>query len=371
MFFKEIKKLFILGILLLMLFGLFEFVCLFFVPITEGNHLPDSIIGKRLIPNQNKNIGTILEPIYLKTNSLGYHDIEHSKEKNNDTFRIAFLGDSFLEAVDFEIEEIVFKQVEFMLNEKNLFEDIETLSFGVSGQSNAQELIQLKQEVLDYNPDLVILIFQNTDVVDNSLELSCYKYRPYYFLNENNELELKPINKKDYITDKIRRYFFTYSRGLTFLYKSKVQISKYYSSQSRYDNQTKIPFYLNTNVSNKLKGAWDVTEKLLEEMKIISQSNNASFIMFSTTSDFVIKSKNKTLMNDKNVYDLYFLEKQLKNISVRQNISFYPLIYDFEEKYNKTGVELNKYKNDHWNKEGNRFAAQIISNKIIEGGYLQ
>jgi len=48
---------------------------------------------------------------YVKINSLGYRDVEHTKEKPPGVFRIAVLGDSFTEARQVDIAATFWKRL--------------------------------------------------------------------------------------------------------------------------------------------------------------------------------------------------------------------------------------------------------------------
>ncbi len=58
------------------------------------------------------------------------------------------------------------------------------LNFGVSGFGTAQELLLLRDRVLAYHPDLVVLAFlTGNDIVDNSRALTSDPRRPYFVMN--------------------------------------------------------------------------------------------------------------------------------------------------------------------------------------------
>jgi hypothetical protein len=61
------------------------------------------------------------------------------------------------------------------------------MNFGVAGYSTSQEYVVLKNNVMKYNPDLVILLFSSNDVRFNSMDLSEDNFRPYFSL-EDGEL---------------------------------------------------------------------------------------------------------------------------------------------------------------------------------------
>ena len=115
---------------------------------------------------------------YIKINSQGFRDREHTIEKPGDTIRIAVLGDSFAEAFQVPIEKTFWTVLQQQLHESAASSDanaaglrrkIEVLNFGVSGFSTARELILLRQRVWQYSPDIVLLLVTTrNDVRDNS-----------------------------------------------------------------------------------------------------------------------------------------------------------------------------------------------------------
>src|SRR6266576_5791279 len=86
---------------------------------------------------------------YVRVNSDGLRDREHTKIKPANTVRIALLGDSFSEAMHLPMEQTYWWLLEKKLRECNAFpgKDVEIINFGVSGYGTAQELLTLRQKV--------------------------------------------------------------------------------------------------------------------------------------------------------------------------------------------------------------------------------
>src|SRR3989441_7863444 len=80
---------------------------------------------------------------FVRINSDGLRDREHSKAKSGGTFRIAVLGDSYPEALPVGMEDAFWAVMERKLNECGAFDGkkIEVINFGVSGYGTAQEFI--------------------------------------------------------------------------------------------------------------------------------------------------------------------------------------------------------------------------------------
>src|ERR1700704_4481560 len=82
---------------------------------------------------------------YVRINSDGLRDQEHSLTKPPGTIRIAVLGDSYPEALSVGMDEAFWWVMGRKLQECNAFpgKKIEVLNFGVSGYGTAQELLTL------------------------------------------------------------------------------------------------------------------------------------------------------------------------------------------------------------------------------------
>ncbi|MFH1679345.1 MAG: SGNH/GDSL hydrolase family protein, partial [Candidatus Eisenbacteria bacterium] len=81
--------------------------------------------------------------VSIAYNSAGLRDVEHPPEKPEGTLRIAFVGDSFLEAAQVELDETLPRRAGSLLSERAVGLDYETINFGVAGYGTAQYLIVL------------------------------------------------------------------------------------------------------------------------------------------------------------------------------------------------------------------------------------
>src|SRR2546423_1219866 len=132
---------------------------------------------------------------YIKINSAGLRDREHSKVKPPGTLRIAVLGDSFAEALQVPMEDAFWAVAERKLQGCAAMggRRVEVINFGVSGFSTARELITLRRRVWQYSPDVVVLLVTiSNDVRDNSRRLSReYGGQPLpYFVYKDGALVL-------------------------------------------------------------------------------------------------------------------------------------------------------------------------------------
>ena len=97
---------------------------------------------------------------FVAINGDGFRDVEHTVDKPPGTYRIAVVGDSYVEAFQVEQNESF---TNFVRDEVTKCggaggKQVEMLSFGVSGYSTAQELITIREKVWKYSPDIVVLL---------------------------------------------------------------------------------------------------------------------------------------------------------------------------------------------------------------------
>jgi len=91
----------------------------------------------------------------LATNSLGLRDDEYSVAKATGKKRIVVIGDSFTLGWGVEFDQTVCKRLEYMLGR----DEYEVINMGVGNYNSIMEVELFKQKGLQFNPDLVILMF--------------------------------------------------------------------------------------------------------------------------------------------------------------------------------------------------------------------
>ena len=98
---------------------------------------------------------------FPETNSHGQRDKERTYSKAPETRRIILLGDSVVAGYGlWNLDNTISRQMELLLTEKA---HIEVLNFGVEGYQTLAESELLKTKGVKYVPDLVILVFEDSD----------------------------------------------------------------------------------------------------------------------------------------------------------------------------------------------------------------
>ena len=90
--------------------------------------------------------------------SQGLRDREYPLKKPENTYRIAFIGDSIVYGYGIPVEQTVSKQLEAMLNKNPKMKmKFEVINFGVPGWGTTQEVAWYQEKVKPFAPDLVIV----------------------------------------------------------------------------------------------------------------------------------------------------------------------------------------------------------------------
>jgi hypothetical protein len=119
----------------------------------------------------------------FKINSQGFRDIRDFKyEKPKEVLRVLVLGDSFTIGYEVRQNQTYSAVLEAYLKRKGI--QAEVINAGMSGNSNAEELIFYEQEGVRYQPDIIILGFYHNDLEDN-LRSNLYSLKEGQLLVKN------------------------------------------------------------------------------------------------------------------------------------------------------------------------------------------
>lgn len=127
----------------------------------------DELTHHSLRPNQTDIARTFEWEEEIKINSLGFRDYEYTAKKPDNTFRILMVGDSFTEGQGVKLDETFSKVLERSLKDKIGNKKVEVINTGVLSYSPLLEYLFLKYRGVDLNPDLVIINFDQGDIIDD------------------------------------------------------------------------------------------------------------------------------------------------------------------------------------------------------------
>ena len=167
--------------------ALLEVALRLFYPMSDFLWQWDTRIGMKLIPGkQGRSIKPGVFDVAVSVNAEGFRDRDHAREKPPGTYRVALLGDSFVEAIQVPFEDSITAVLQRRLERHGV--KVETINFGVSGSGTARQYLALREYGLRYQPDLVLLFLVGNDISDNSRRLKGAPYYPYPLLTQDGKL---------------------------------------------------------------------------------------------------------------------------------------------------------------------------------------
>lgn len=139
-------------------------------------------------------VGIVYDNKVPGLNSMGFYDIERSKEKPDGVFRVLLLGDSFVD------NQPVARYLQDELISQSGKRDIEVIPMGISDTGTVNQLVWYQEFGRQFKPDVVIVLFVPNDFANNSnvLEGVRLRFAPYapgcpFFLKENGQIKPIPL----------------------------------------------------------------------------------------------------------------------------------------------------------------------------------
>ena len=352
---------------------------------------------------------------YVRINSDGLRDREHSITKPSNVIRIAVLGDSYAEAFSVAAEETFWSVLERKLQECNAFEgkQVEVLNFGVSGYGTGQELITLREQVWKYSPDVVMLaVTTNNDVIDNSRVLKKTDKIPYFVYNDNRlTLDNSFRDSRAFLGGQSRinrfgRWLREHSRVVQAAVEGHRGFKIWLASLRAKPTQPPPDAGNNAGSVDKTKqsgdllllaeelgtehlvylepvnavwnDAWRVTEGLIVSMRDEVKSHGVEFVVVTLSNGPQVHPDPKLREGFKKslgIKDLFYPDNRIKDFCLRQQIPVITLAPELQQFAEHNHAYLHGFGsnlgNGHWNVLGNRLAGELIAKKFCEGGLLK
>jgi len=348
---------------------------------------------------------------YVRINSDGLRDREHSVTKPADTFRIAVLGDSYPEALSVSEDETFWSVMQGRLQECGAFagKRVEVLNFGVSGYGTAQELLTLREQVWKYSPDLVMLtITTNNDITDNVRALKKTDQIPY-FVYRDNQLTLDDSFKtvpsfvrRGAALNRFGRWLRDSSRvvqaAVAGHHAFKIQLASWQHSVKRPSTQSDQARPADNNQTTQQadqlsrseelgtdnlvylepgnavwNDAWHVTEGLIAVMRDEAKRRGAGFVVVTLSNGPQVLPQAKLREEFERrfgINDIFYPDKRIASFCAREGIPAITLAPEMQKTAEESGVFLHGFGadigNGHWNSAGHRAAGELIAKKLCQ-----
>jgi hypothetical protein len=315
---------------------------------------------------------------WIEINSDGLRGPEVALEHPASTFRIALLGDSFIEAFEVPFEQTVGEVLERRLSALR-GAPVEVLNFGVGGYGTTQELLTLQHEVWKYSPDLILLaVTTGNDISDNYRSLNRSDYRPYYVFRgadlvlDNSFLRSNEYRNRAVWTRRLRGVV-QHSRVAQLVNRVRHQGRKRDRLQENAGETPQDEVGLRDEVqlpptTPDWQEAWRVTEGVLHLMRDECRRKHTPFALVTLTRGKVVnpvREKREKYLRELGAKDLYYPDRRLAEFGKREGIPVLNLAPAMAEQAEARHVFFHAAQDSlgigHWNQEGHRVAGELMA----------
>jgi len=324
---------------------------------------PDPIIGHRYSPGRIYWIRKENpKPITGRINKYGFRDKDWPLKKPEGLYRIAVIGDSYVEAFQVESDKTFLALTEKALNNRHNLK-VELMNFGVSGVTQTEELMILQDDVLRFNPDMVILFFCPGNDIDDISPKTASRPRPFFYINQHGELSLDTSFSQT-LSYKIKSFINPIKQhsALISLLAERYNVYQQSNRKITWEDKKTImgaltlatakpsPLFLENYRLNKL---------LIKRMAEICKDKGIRFLL---VVEDINPKIHKTLKSIDPTYNPDFFEDDMRAFADSIGIEFLGLERAFREVYEKEGKSLHW---GHWNYEGHELVAELLTKKLI------
>ena len=323
-----------------------------------------------MVADENK------QGVYVRINSDGLRDREHSIAKKPGALRIAVLGDSFAEAIEVPLEKPFWAVLERQLANCPIpgVQELEVVNFGVGGYGAAQELLTVRHKIWKYSPDVVLLaFFTGNDVRDNSRALNRLPQSPY-FVYHGGHLVLDDSFRNLIQDSRLRDLATTlssHSRLIQVVYglyqrRKRNAEARQAGMEPGIDDNVYLP-----PRDSVWKEAWHVTEGLIHQLNQEVRDQGAQFWIATLSNGIQVNPdirKREAFRMRLGAETLFYPDLRVKELAEREHIPVITLAIPFAEYAEKHKIILHGFQGTlgggHWNEDGHRLAGEMIADRM-------
>jgi lysophospholipase L1-like esterase len=321
------------------------------VPSGSATFVSDENIGVRMRANIPLDHGD-------RTNALGFNDVDHSTDVSKGTSHLAIVGDSFVFGV--VKRDLNFAQVlQRKFDEGN--RDIRVMNMGIPGIGPKNYLMLLKNDAKKHMADTVyVMFFVGNDLVESHPD----------FKTKIAFGSIRQVLEKPYTIGMDKEYFSSYR-----MFRAGLRmIRERYLDPQREDGATfsragylaiekQRAIVFKTDMSQYTRRSYDHAVALLHELAETAAAQSMDLKVILAPDEIQVDEQLRAdVFNNSNLYpseyDFTQPQKILSEQLDKKGIAYIDLLPAFVDA-GKTRKLYKKY-DSHWNKEGNKLAAELI-----------
>lgn len=400
---KEIAgKLALLGFSLLFVLVVAEIAIRIVVgPPPSGVHIHqllceyDPVLGWSKIPNASERYITEEYDITETINSKGLRGPEYSYDKEEGTFRVLAVGDSFTEGYTVEFQELFSEVLGRRLSEARPERQFEVINGGTGGYSTDQELVFYRSEGRKYQPDLVVLMFVDNDVWYNAQPEYPRAPKPLLELRDEGLVVVNqpvpeppspaPAPGEDQPESLAQRAKSAVSESSALYRLVRQRIKDNYTlhtaairlglAEAPDDDGGPIAVpdpwtVFEKDASPAVERAWDMTEHILLALREEASAEDTQVLVAKIPSSFALREDqwNATVRKygvEREDWSPSLVTERVADICRRGGIPYLDLTPDFRDAIEAGRAPLFFPIDGHWTPEGHRLAGESLADYVI------
>jgi hypothetical protein len=315
-------------------------------PVDSGLYRNDPDVGFRMRPN--------IEVRGESTNSFGFKDVEHVREKRSHVHRAAFIGDSFVFGVVPRRGNFVFRFGELARKEGRA---VEVLNMGIPAAGPENYLALIERDASDMSVDTVCVVF----FVGNDIVQSHPDFTTKVWLGATRET-LRNAFAVGFSPEYF--YLFRAGRSLGRLVADRMhgEPGKAFSEKTYLSIERQRAEIFKRNQSSFLKECYLGAEDLLLKMAEQTRRRGVGFFVVLAPDEIQVNGRlrEKVLGHyglNPEEYDFEQAQRILVDSLRKRNVPVLDLLGPFVANSDKV---LYEERDTHWNLDGNELAAERI-----------
>lgn len=326
---------------------------------------PDRAIGWRFTPGREYwFFGENDHAITGRINALGWRDRERKAAKPPGTFRIAVLGDSYVEAFQVEQDSTFVARAEraFQRVHPPAFDHVEVMNFGRSGMSPAEESIVLERDIMPCSPNAILLLFTPlNDIDDVNPATTSDPCRPFFHVNGNAlVLDTSFAKRRDFRMREAISPIKQHS-ALVSLVSERYNAWRLARAQQRTQagnaRLTRAQRICTENPDSVDIANYELCKKLIEKMAFSCRERGILFELGAVPLVYEQSAVERVQQSDPSFYPGFF-DDDLAALAEAGGFVYVPMTAEFA----KRSLMGAKLKWEHWNYQGHEAAFEILLN---------
>lgn len=358
-------------------------------------YYPDRDVGYALRPNA---AGWSIDEreVFIRVNSQGLRDREHSLARPEGVIRIAVLGDSYAEARQVDEQFAFWSVLERDMNQslEKLGMRVEVINFGVAGYGLPQEYELLEKQVWQYDPQIVVLTGNLHSFIlrcNRNFGTHASEGAVPYFVKHDGALALDDITleqRRDFVPQSARETeladLTNASRLLSLLNAARRRWAEELTTlQHRLHGIKDVSTGQTADLEDLvLRGpamgadfdqAWGISQDLIRRSQQLATQHHAEFWLFLTDMPPQIDpnpQRRLSKQRELGIDDLFGADRLIDDFARREGIRhawLSPKMLAFAEQNNVAlhGFDANQSNIGHWNEKGHEVAGELIAQRLL------